>query len=89
MENLLCPLLGAKHGRVPAKRVELIVEIVRSFIAASRDGKLADNLTIVICPVDQKQGQIDIEEVGRWLEYECSTRFSISGNSGLPGRAIE
>ena len=89
MENLLCPLLGAKHGRVPAKRVELIGEIVRSFIAASRDAKLSDNLTIVILPEDQKQGQIDMEKIGRWLEYECSARFSMTGSSGLPGRAIE
>ena len=89
MEDLVCPLLGAKHGRVSAKRLELLGEIIRSFIAANRDAKVTDNLTIVITPEDQVQGQIDMENVGRWLEYECATTFTMTGGLGSPGQAIE
>ena len=73
VDDLLCPLLAAKYGRVPAKRFELLRIIVRSFIAANRDDKVADNLTVVITPEDMEQGQIDMEYVRQWLEYECST----------------
>ena len=78
MEDLLCPLVGARHGRVPAKRLDLLMAIVRSFIAANRDAKVADNLTVVISREDQEQGQIDMEDVGRWLEYECSTKLIVT-----------
>ena len=78
MEGLLCPLVGARHGRVPAKRLDLLMAIVRSFIAANRDAKVADNLTVVVSREDQEQGQIDMEDVGRWLEYECSTKLIVT-----------
>lgn len=87
IDDLLCPLLGAGFGGVNAKRIELLGEIVRSFIAASQEGKLADNLTIVVRPEDVRQGTIDVEEVGRLLEQECSPRFrvpDVPGPSGLP-----
>ncbi len=89
MEDLLCPLLGAGYGGVSAKRIELIGEIVRSFIAACREGKLADNLTIVVRPEDVKQGAIDVEEVGRLLEHECSPRFRVLDDPGPPGHPME
>ena len=89
IEDLLCPLLGAGYGGVNARRIELIGEIVRSFIAACREGKLADNLTIVVRPEDVKQGTIDVEEVGRLLEHECSPRFRVLDDPGPPGQPME
>ena len=72
-DNLLCPLLGAKHGRLKTRRVALIAEIVRSFVVASRNGPLVDNITIVVSRRDVKQGQIDLGKMERVLEWECST----------------
>ena len=89
MDDLLCPLLGAGYGGVNAKRIELIGEIVRSFIAACREGRLADNLTIVVRPEDVEQGTIDVEEVGRLLEHECSPRFRVLDDPGPSGHPIE
>ncbi|MDE2716971.1 MAG: DUF6430 domain-containing protein [Chloroflexota bacterium] len=89
MDDLLCPLLGAGYGGVNAKRVELIGEIVRSFIAACREGRLADNLTIVIRPEDVKQGTIEVDEVGRLLEHECSPRFRMLDDPRPSGHPIE
>ena len=88
VEDLLCPLLGTRHGRVPAKRLELLGEIVRSFLAANREAKVADNLTVIITPEDQTQWQIDMEDIGRWLEYECSRKFIVTDGIGTPGREV-
>lgn len=70
-------------------KIELIGEIVRSFIAACREDRLADNLTIVVRPEDVKQGKIDVEEVGRLLEHECSPRFRVLNDAGPSGHPIE
>ena len=89
MEDLLCPLLGARHGRLKAKRVALIGEVVRSFIVANRDGKLADNMTIVVTPDDMKQGGVDLKEMENLLEWECSKARELRMFDGPSGRPME
>ena len=40
LEPLCCPILGSGFSRVKAPREELIREIVKSFVAASREGEV-------------------------------------------------
>lgn len=84
MEDLVCPLLGAKHARLSATRLQLLGELVRSLIAANRIEKITDNFTIVITREDQVEGQIDMEAIGRWLEHECASTFTMTGTPRDP-----
>ena len=91
MEDLLCPLLGGQFARLNRTRVTLLGEIVRSFIVASRDGKLCDNLIVVVSPQDATQGQIDMDVVARLLECECGRGQWFGSNAGprLAGQPIQ
>ena len=71
MEQLLCPVLGSGYSRLSLTRKELVQAIVRSFVVATQESKLSEKLTIVIRPEDLEKGQIRLEDLGRFLEYEC------------------
>ena len=71
MEELLCPVLGAKYARLKLTRKELIQVIIRSFVAASREGKVTEKLTVVIRPGDIDKGHVSLDDLHRFLEYEC------------------
>ena len=71
LEPLCCPILGSGFSRVTAPREELIREIVKSFVAASRVGKFCEHLTIAISPEDSCRGYINLDALDRFLEHEC------------------
>lgn len=71
MEDLLCPVLGSGYSRLKLTRKELIQEIVRSFVAATHEGKLSEKLTVVIYPQDVKQSRINLKELHQFLRCEC------------------
>ncbi len=71
MENLLCPVLGSRYSRLQLTRNELIQEIVRSFVAATHEGKLSEKLTVVIYPQDVKKSGINLKDLHQFLKCEC------------------
>lgn len=71
MEPLCCPILGSGYTRLKLTRQELVMNIVRSFVVATQEGKLSEKLMVVIHPRDMQQGHIRLENLGRFLEFEC------------------
>lgn len=80
MENLNCPILGSGFSRLRMKRQKLLFELIRSFIIATRDGKLTEKITFYISHDDFKKGHINMREVKRLLEYECTRHYIPSGS---------
>lgn len=71
---LVVPILGSGRSRVKATRDQIIQEIIRSFIAATREGsKFCERLTIAIAPADLKSGTVDLRGAFRFLEHECQS----------------
>lgn len=83
MEDLECPILGSGFSRLTMNRQELVFELIRSFIAATRDGKLAEKITFHVSRRDYVNGHVDLNKVKRFLEHECA-RLPISRASGPP-----
>ena len=71
-EDLLCPILGSGYSRLNLTRGVLVQEIVRSFVAATREGKISEKLTLVIRGRDFRKYKIDLDDVRRFLECECT-----------------
>ena len=86
-EDIVCPVLGTGLSRLPLSRMQAIRIIVRSFVAAASEGKLAGSLTVVVQPRDVKD--LDLRELREFLNCECSHRPStrISPNVGPVGTA--
>lgn len=63
------PLLGTGKARVKdASREEVVKEIILSFIAASRNHKITESLTICIHPKDYQK--VDWDRLCEFLKYE-------------------
>ena len=71
LDPLCCPILGSGFSRVKAPREQLIREIIKSFVAASRVGKFCEHLTIAVSPEDFQRRHINLGALGRFLEHEC------------------
>jgi hypothetical protein len=86
---LIVPILGSGRSRVRATRDQIIQEIIRSFIAATRSGpKFCEKLTIAIAPADFKSGTVDMREAFRFLEHECQStqRLAAEGSTKPTGQ---
>ena len=81
-EDLVCPVLGSGYSRLNLKRGVLVQEIIRSFAAATREGKIAEKLTLVIHGGDLHKSDIDLKEVRRFLECECRYNRTPKGTLG-------
>ncbi len=71
-DAIVCPVLGTGYSRLPLNRMNAIRVLVRSFVAAAREGKLAERLTVVVAPRDV--AHLDLGLLNRWLECECTHR---------------
>ena len=70
--ELAIPVLGTGRARIPhTRREDMVREIIRSFIAASSENRFCDKLTIVIGERDYREQQMDLRELGRYLEHCC------------------
>lgn len=83
MENLDCPILGSGFSRLNMNRQQLIDELIRSFIAATYEGKLTEKITFYISPNDFKKGSLDMKKINRFLEHECE-RLPVPSTTGFP-----
>lgn len=90
-EDILCPILGSRFARLNLERTRLIHAIVRSFIAATREGKLTERLTIVIHPRDYRETSLCMEELARFIECECKYRSEpvLTDNAQPRGTMLE
>ena len=91
LESLSCPILGSGFSRISTPREELIREIVKSFVVATRTGKVSEYLTIAVSTADFRHGSVDLDALGRFLEHEC-TYVSERGEGGggdTVGRGVE
>lgn len=84
MENLDCPILGSGFARLNIKRQQLLIELIRSFIVATRDGKLTEKITFYISHGDFKKGHINMKELKQLLEYECTQFYTPSVGAVAP-----
>ena len=91
--KLLCPLLGTQFAGLKLPRMVVLREIVRSFVAASRDGnwKICDKLCIVLNPRDVRQGRIDLGDVRQFLRCECAYSRGVKTGAELEltGQPVE
>lgn len=71
-----CGILGSAFSRTKATREDLVREIVRSFVRASRFGRLSDRLTIAILPSDFRKNKVDFQQLRNLVEYECAHPIS-------------
>lgn len=85
--NISTPILGSGFSRVNLPRQTLLLELVKSFVAASREAKFTELLTIVISPEDFSNGTVSLSEVQKFLECQCSYPVQV-GQSSPTGQAI-
>ena len=90
-EDIICPILGSGFARLNLERTRLIHAIIRSFIAATREGKFTEKLTIVIHPRDYRKTALCLEDLGRFVECECKYRSEplVKDNSQPHGTLLE
>ena len=90
MEHLVSPILGSGFSRLNLTRNELIKSIIRSFVAATREGKLTEKLTIAIHPDDVARQQIGWDDLHKFLEYECTyaKAFQTTSNATPVGEPV-
>lgn len=81
--KLRMPVIGTGLAKLPANREEVIREILRSFFAASSADHFCTQLTIVITAKDFLEHEINLAELGRYLEYLAEyTEFKSSTDTG-------
>lgn len=80
-----CPLIGAGFSRLNLTKEMILTQIVRSFVAASREGKLLESLTIYISRTDFKDGRLTLEGVSRILDFECKYNADLDLGTSRPG----
>ena len=94
LEPITIPIVGSGFSRTNATREELIREISKSFIAAAREGRFCEHLTITIAPDDFREKDIDLQSLGRFLEHECTydsvpSRFPADDAQGAVGGVVQ
>ncbi|MEL6827732.1 MAG: macro domain-containing protein, partial [Pseudomonadota bacterium] len=80
-----CPLIGAGFSRLNLTKEMILTQIVRSFVAASREGKLLESLTIYIGRSDFEDGRLTLEGVSRILDFECNYNVDLDLGANSPG----
>lgn len=83
-------LIGAGFSRLNLDRKAILVEIVASFVAASKSGKFTDQLNIVIRDQDFTRGSFTFELIEKILESECgllANRSEVAGDQNI-GTAV-
>lgn len=61
------PVIGSGRGRIQVPRQKLIERIAQSFVYSSRDGKIADRLTIMVTDSDARTYDLNLFQVRDYL----------------------
>lgn len=71
-ENVAIPVIGTgKAGINGISRDSIIKTIILSFLAFNQDKKLTEKLEIYIHPRDLITKNINLKELGEYLNYKC------------------
>lgn len=76
--DLVVPILGTGRTRLPQTREEIMVEIIRSFIAASTESTFCPKLTVVIHPSDVLKYGINLQNLKNYLWVVCNFNNVVS-----------
>lgn len=88
-EPIIIPILGSGFSRLTASREELIIEIIKSFIASCSESKFTEKLKICIHPNDFFKKNIDLNKLEKYLDHVCNyTSYGNSSSSLANGTAI-
>lgn len=84
--ELAIPVLGTGRARIKhTRREDMVKEIVNSFIAAASESRFCTKLTIVIAERDYREQQMDLRELGRYLEHCCRYTHLRDGTGDITG----
>lgn len=86
--KIAIPILGTGHGRISTPRSEVVMEIIKSFVAACSERKFTSQLTIVISPKDYVENELDIDDLGDFLKHTCRYAEIVPSRNGL-GTAVD
>lgn len=70
-DTLVVPLIGTGRARVMEGRSIIAREIIDSFLASCSYSRFCKRLTVVIHPTDFIEHNIDIVELGTYLQFRC------------------
>lgn len=80
-----CPLIGAGFSRLNLTKEMILIQIIRSFVAASREGRFLDSLQLFISPKDFEDGRFTLENISRILDFECRYNADMEIDVASPG----
>lgn len=86
--DIVIPVIGTGHARLPMEREEVVRDIIRSFIASCSARTPCDKLTIVVYPRDVERYGIDLHNLGSFLEYSCRYAQFATGADEAVGTGI-
>lgn len=77
VKDLSVPVFGTGQAGVKDSAMIVIKEIVRSFVAASRNDRIVNNLKVCIHPKDFRRMRIDFYELERFSDVVCSQQVPV------------
>ncbi len=86
--KIAIPLLGTGKTRLPTPRREIIIEIVRSFLAACSEATFCKELIVVVRPADAAEYGIRMNDFQSFLEHECRYRPAKGTAGGVSSAGI-
>lgn len=85
--TIVMPIIGSGKTGINETKLRLLQEIIFSFVAHSRENKLTDELVICIRPQDVFKDKVNMQELSKFLEYQCAYNY-ISSDSSSTSSAI-
>ncbi|MBM3298392.1 MAG: hypothetical protein FJY85_00380 [Deltaproteobacteria bacterium] len=86
--DIVIPVIGTGHARLPIGREEVVRDITRSFIASCSSRTPCNKLTIAMYPPDVARYGIDLCDLDVFLEYSCRYAQFDTGTDQTIGKAI-
>ncbi len=76
IEKLVIPIIGTgRAGIAEATRIQVVKDIISSFVAVSVSSKITNELVVCIHPMDIKNSNVDINEIFEYTKYSCTYQF--------------
>lgn len=73
--QVVVPVIGSQHGRMPLKREQIVQHILRTFVESCRDGTPCTSLTIAVYPPDVERFDIDINFLDDLVKFESKLAY--------------
>ena len=88
-DPLVISILGTGHSRIPVSRQQIIIEIIKSFIAACSEKKFCEKLTIVVFEEDYRKNGMDLGEFSNYLRiYAGQEHWRVAETRGPVGQPV-